>query len=73
MSSLFLHFHTLHLHTPRVGGLVKCGLHVVRDLLPLRQNLGEALGSNNIPEKKITWVIFIIILCDDLSVVAARR
>ena len=69
---MFLHFHPLHLDTPWVSSLIQGGLHVVRDLLPLREHLGKALGSNDIPEQENGRVI-LIIPPPYLSVVAASK
>ena len=43
------HFDPLDLDPPGVGGHVEGGLHVVRDLLPLRQQLVQTLGAQHIP------------------------
>ena len=50
LSSIYLHFHPLDLDAPGVRGLVQRGLHPVRDLLPLRQDLGQAFGTKYIPK-----------------------
>ena len=49
MTQLYSHLDPFHLDAPWVGGLVQGGLHVVRDLLPLRQDLGQALRTQHIP------------------------
>ena len=45
----YLHFDPLDLDAPGVRRLVQRGLHPVRDLLPLRQDLGQTLGTKYIP------------------------
>ena len=44
------HFHTLHLDTPWVSGLVEGGLHHVGNDLPVRQNVAQVLGAQNVTE-----------------------
>ena len=42
----FLHFHSLDLHTPRVGGVVKGVLHPLGDLLPSTKHRGYCRLEN---------------------------
>ena len=49
-----LHLDPLDINPPGVGGLVQRGLHVVGDLLPLREDLGQTLGTQHIPTWKTT-------------------
>ena len=47
--NFYSHLDPLHLDPPGVGGLVQRGLHPVGDLLPLRQDLSQALRTQHVP------------------------
>ena len=48
--TIYSHLHPLDLDSPRVCGLVQARLHDVRDGLPLREDLGQVLGAQNVPQ-----------------------
>jgi hypothetical protein len=50
-----LHLDPLHLDPPWIGCLVQRGLHVVGNLLPLRQDLGKTFRTQNIPESNFLF------------------
>ena len=70
---LYLHLHTLHLHPPGVCRLIQSSLHIVRDLLPLRQHLSQALGAKTISLKQNLFSVIHYSIIFHLSVVAASR
>lgn len=45
-----LHLNPLHLHAPRIRRHVQRGLHRVRDGLPVRQDLRQVLGAEDVAE-----------------------
>ena len=46
------HFNPLDLDAPRVGGLVEGLLHDVADGLPLREDLGQVLRAQHVPQRR---------------------
>ena len=47
-----LHFHTFHLNTPRISGLVEAGLHDMGNGLALTEDLRQIFGTQHISESR---------------------
>ena len=48
----YSHLDPLDLDSPGVGGLVERLLHDVADCLPLREDLGEVLRPQHVPQRR---------------------
>ena len=48
---MYSHLDPLDLDSPGVGGVVERGLHDVRDGLALREDLGQVLRPQHVPQR----------------------